>query len=475
MPIVDTDLIESPAWWLHRLGSRLLAADRRNRLDMLDAWYSGYPPLPSSAENIRDAYKWFQESARTNFAELITEAPRDRMRPVGIRTGADGDETGDARAWDIWRETGLDVEHSEVHRMMLSLGDGYVITGRDSDTEELLITAEDPREVITEHDPRNQRRIRAALKLYRDEVQALDFAYLYLPGELHVAVRDAPSSGLTVVGGTPFDARSWDWAPELAAGDIPAGLMPVVRFRNRRGVGEFEPHLPLLRRINHGILQRMTVAALQAFRQRAIKGLPERDAAGAVVDYADVFSADPGAMWQLPEGVEMWESGQVDLTPIMNSIRSDVEHLASVTKTPMHMLIPAGENQSAEGAAKSTESLVYKVEDRRLRAGDGWSQVMSNAFRWLGEDERADPFKLSVIWAPAERYSLAERYDAAVKGQAAGVPWRTIMIDILQMDPQQVDRMAADRVQDAVMESLRAPVVPPAAETAAVPGDSAPV
>jgi hypothetical protein len=60
---------------------------------------------------------------------------------------------------------------------------------------------------------------------------------------------------------------------------------------------------------------------------------------------------------------------------------------------------------------------------------------------------------MEVLWAPPERFSLAERYDAASKAQAAGVPWHTVMTDILQFSPQQVERMAGERSADALINA----------------------
>lgn len=471
MPIEEIDVPGSDGWWLNRLARRLLDKARQDRLNLLDDWYKGCPPLPIVGDNVARAYNAFQEHARSNFAELITEAPRDRMVPVGIRTGVDGDETGDLEAWNMWRGAGLPVESAEVHRMMLAMGDAFVITGPPEDGSSVpVITAEDPRQVVTEHDPRHQRRVLSALKMFRDDVSGRDLAYLYFPGRVRVAFR-AFRAGTSVASQPKlsFSPRSWEWDEELS-GALPDGLMPVTRFRNRRGVGEFEPHLPLLRRINHQILQRMTIATLQAFRQRGIKGLPEKDpATGKVIDYNDVFSADPGALWQLPEGVEMWESGQVDLTPILSAVRADVEHLAAVTRRPMHMLMPAGENQSAEGAAKSTEGLVYLVEDRRLRTDVCWCTVVSNGFRYLEDEDRSDPTQLSIIWAPAERFSLTQKADAAVKAKAADMPWRWRATHIWQIPPDEVNRLAGDRASDAILESLRVPAAAATADPAGQP------
>jgi hypothetical protein len=83
---------------------------------------------------------------------------------------------------------------------------------------------------------------------------------------------------------------------------------------------------------------------------------------------------------------------------------------------------------------------------------------MALAFLFAGDEVRARRGDMEVIWAPPERFSLAERYDAASKAQAAGVPWRTVMSDVLQYSPQQVTRMEAERVGDALLLPEPAPV-----------------
>jgi hypothetical protein len=245
-------------------------------------------------------------------------------------------------------------------------------------------------------------------------------------------------------------------------------VVPVVGLPNRetlsdrregqgRSWGEFEPHRAILDRINYTILNRLEIATMQAFRQRGIKGVPTHDAQGNEVDYDDVFAADPGALWLLPDTAEVWESGQVDLGPIRQALRDDVQDLAAVTRTPLFYLTPDATNGSAEGASLAREGLVFKTADRIVQASEAWEQVMSLAFLFAGDEARARRGDMEALWAPPERFSLAERYDAASKAQAAGVPWRAVMTDVLQFSPQQVDRMEADRATDAF---LAAPISP---------------
>ena len=49
------------------------------------------------------------------------------------------------------------------------------------------------------------------------------------------------------------------------------------------------------------MLQRMTIATIQAFKQRAFKGLPKTDPdTGEEIDYDSIFTADPGAGLEHP-------------------------------------------------------------------------------------------------------------------------------------------------------------------------------
>jgi hypothetical protein len=56
--------------------------------------------------------------------------------------------------------------------------------------------------------------------------------------------------------------------------------------------------------------------------------------------------------------------GQVDLGPVRQAIRDDVQDLAAVTRTPLFYLTPDAANGSAEGASLAREGLVFKTEDR---------------------------------------------------------------------------------------------------------------
>jgi hypothetical protein len=461
MAIPDFEIVGSPGWWLSRLFLNLQDKNRRQRLTELDQRYRGNPPLPEAADSARQIFYTFQKKSRTNFAQLVVSAVSERMNVSGFRTATDADETGDAEAGELWQRAGLDVTSADAHDLMLNMSECFIVVGEyDEDIAAPVVTVEDPRTMISAADPLAPRRMIAALKVLHDPLLKQDQAYLFLPGrffgpgqraQIRVATRDARTSGLHSL---PFNPRVWSWSDELS-GELTHPRIPVVRMLNKDAVGEYELHTDLLDRINHQTLQRMVIATMQAFRQRAVSGLPVVDENDREIDYSEVFTMDPAALWQLPDTAKMWESGQVDLTPILSAVKDDVTHLAAVTKTPMHMLSPAGVNQSAEGASLAREGLVFKTVDRINRTSHQWAQVMALCFLQSGDQQRADLSKIQTLWQPAERLSFAERADAASKA-ANDIPRRSRLIHIWQFTPAVADRMMSEWEEEQLVAAAAA-------------------
>jgi hypothetical protein len=151
--------------------------------------------------------------------------------------------------------------------------------------------------------------------------------------------------------------------------------------------------------------------------------------------------------------VDIWESQQVDLGPIRQAIIDDERALSAVAGVPLYRFSPDAAAGSAEGASLQREGLVFKAIDRITQASESLEAVMSLAFLFAGDSTRANRRDMEVIWAPPDRVTLAEKYDAAVKAQAAGETWRSTMQDVLGKTPQQIARMEAERVAEAFLNA----------------------
>lgn len=454
---INADPVGSPGWWLRRLYNMLGNKQRRDRLETLRRYRIGDPPPPRGADAARESYESSVKKARTNFAELIVACLAERITPVGFATGRDNDETGDEIVGAMWERAGMDVESSALQDMVLTYGEAYMIVGdQDEETGAPVVTAEDPRFVVGDPDPANPRRLRAALKLVYDDTTNEDRAYLYMPGAVYVARR---SRGLMEPNptGEPrspilyFEPNSWDWDNDRS-GRLTHGRMPVVRFtNNREATGEFESHLDILDRINHQTLQCMVIGTMQAFRVRAVINLPDKDPdTKQEIDYSDVFRLDPGSIWQLPADTKLWESETTDLRPILDAIKDDLTRLAAATRTPLHMLHPAGANQSASGADLQREGIVFKADTRIKRWKHSYAMVASLMLLVMGDVERADLSKLEARFASTQRLSLTERADAAAKA-VNDMPVKTRLVRIWGLAPDEAERVMSELADEKLL------------------------
>jgi hypothetical protein len=473
---------QSPGWWLDVLSKQLAA--KRPRFKLLDDHFRGRPPLVNGSPNERTVFYRFQRIARTNLAALIVQARRERIAARAIRTAAtsDRDQGGDPAAWGLYTGNGFEVGMSNLTRQMGVFGETYLANGLAASGPR--ISVEDPRQTIAACDPLTGEPI-AALKLFHDFLSDQDYALLWLQGGLrYVAVK---SRKLTVprqdfAEGPPpptevrFSSTAFTFLPfadEIGEGvetpavtseRYPLQEVPVTRIENQDGVGVFELHTDLLDRINHTILQRVVIATLQAFRQRGIEtppdseGLPDYDIQGNKIDYNDIFSADPGALWRMPPGAKIWESAEGTLQGILSSVKDDVLHLAAVTQTPLFMFLPDAANQSAAGANAQVEGLVFGVQAWHRLIGRGLARALSLAFKMSSDDTRADMSRIAIDWEPAARPSLTDQ--ATADSLAQSLTWEQKQTIIWQQNPQEVAIARAQRAQDAMLAAAVNPAPP---------------
>lgn len=465
----------SDLWWLRTLtrkyrekpkgpasskvgNSRRCEFDRDEWLNMLWNRLTGDTPLLGVNDRYAKATKEFMRLTRTNYAATVVGAVQDRTALVGARSAADSDADGDTTFRRFIEANG--TFFADALTYAYTMGQGAVVIGDPQEGEKFATaTAEDPRQVVWSADPVRPTKVRAALKLYRDDDLRAHVAHLFLPPnpdapkgtvEAKYRVRVAYRGGL-VFTGSRFAATDWEWQEDLS-GPLDDAVqdfgIPVVPLVNRWGLGEFEPVIDLLDRIHNDIADTLWTQKYQTFLQRALIGkLPSHDKAGNPIDYDDIFSADPGALWRMPEGAEIWESKQADLAGLLSIRKADLLELSATTQTPMFMFTPDATGQSAEGADVAREGSVNKARDRIHRLTPAANRIARLALAYSGEVAAAKG-EIQPMWAPVREYTLAQRSTAAVAGRNSGVPVRSILSDLWQFDPTTVARMEKERSTD---------------------------
>lgn len=451
------EFVQPPDWWFEflmnkfdaplprepRASSQNTPNTRRERLDLLMDYYIGDPPLPFISDQYRGTFEQVMRKARSNYATMAVDVMTDRSVLQGVSTEADNDADGDDTARQIQEASGFMAVQRDVQTYLFTMGEAYVtiVPPLDGVQDAVpMMIAEDPRRCVGQVNPVNPNQLMAAIKVYDDELRDSQVALMFVDNQKFTFRREEGQYS------TSFNVDQWTQeSAEPVQGVELFGGTPVVRFQNKLALGEFEPHLDVLDRIMDGILQRIVIQWYQSFRQRAIKG--DLDGGADYTDdddsnnliralgdtsITDVFQADPGALWVVPEGVDFWESNQADLTPLIMAIRDDVKEFASATRTPLHLITPDAANGSAEGASLMREGLVDKITDRQARQTPGWLQAFRVAFAMSGQETRAAGMRL--LWGKIERNSLQMKADAMSKTTGILSRKRQV-IEIFEMDP----------------------------------------
>lgn len=481
--MIDASVPGSPGWWMLRLG-KALAADT-TRLIKLGQYAVGDHHLPEGDRRYRELFRILQRKARTNFVGLVQSSVQERLKVVGFRAGGGASDQTDDAAWQVWQASSMDGESGICHRDMTVYGRAYTMVGPPPKAGGLpVITVESPLQMMHAYNPHNRRELRAALKVYTDELQGPNiFAVLYLPDGIHYAKTNDSAPTPTVA---PFftspgsDAAGerlskatgnvasltdlWTagaWEIDTASGQDGAdaneiGVVPVVPFINRpdvsrMGFGEFEDLIDIQDRMNLAMLDRLVISKMQAYRQRWAKGVSDTDENG---NPQDQFTPGVDLLWSVEdENASFGDFEQADLSGVLAAIDSDINHMAAISRTPPHYLIGKVVNASGDALKAAETGLASKAGDRQTEAGESWEQT--NRIAGLYQDRDVGP-DAEVIWADAEARSTLELAAAAVQMGTAGVPWRQRMV-VLGFSPQEIMRMDAERASDALLGALAAP------------------
>lgn len=420
------------------------------RIVRLRDYSSGRAPLPEMGENLRASWEAFQRKACTDLGGLAINSLANRIVPNSIRIGGTDDSDAVRAARRIWRDNRMDSVIADAVHDYLAVSVGYLVIGSGSDGT-AVVTREIPEQFIALTDPARPWIVVAALKVWRDALGGVDYAYVWVRGQGQLYERPSRLDNKQII------VRAFGAWVRNAPPDMFEGRPPVVVLDRREGF--IEPHTGVIDRINLGKLHRLVITAMQAFRQRALKvkdgmgGRPagEDDDENAV-DLAVVFEPAPGALWELPEGWEVWESEQTDIRPLLEGEKSDARDFSAVTQTPISVFIPAGENQSAEGAAQASAGQVFQANNEITRIKPSIAVALVYALRVEGVDLGEDTVEIGFV--PADRISVSEKYNAAAQAKNAGESWKSIARNILGYTPDQIAQDAADRAEEMLQQFM---------------------
>lgn len=421
-------------------------------------------------------YAALRQLGVVNLARRISESVTDRQQPNGFRK-VDDSSLKDTDADTMAKQCGLSFlfrRHLAPDKGDYGCSFGYVVENNGkrylkalSPWECWMSEDEDSAMLYTFSGRETRERI-SLFRIVRNDSGDATEVYsrtAYRDGERTVtSLKD-----ISAVAKLAEDKQSWDpgtnWSWEDSGKRtydyaLECESLPIVRLSTIDGMGLFEPYIPMLKRIDREVFDRMCITMMQAFRQRAIIGeLPqtysEDDAevlegtaeVGDPIDNSKRLAIGPAAMWQLPDGVEIWESQTADTQSLQNLINSDVKQLASASGIPLDILSPDVQG-SANGAELKRETLKFKVSTMNELDAEAIVRMIRMAMILDGNKDAADG-DFEMVWKPMDSTSSLEQAQTGqLLYQSGLMARRTVLTHRLGFTAQDVAEDDMNRMAD---------------------------
>lgn len=428
MPLSATDA----AGRAQELADRQFA--ERAELDVLRRYWTGTQRLPMVIPSDAPAeVREMARKARVNVISIVVDSLTQALFMDGFR--ARDEETGDdvtVPVWQAWRANRMNKRQAGVHRAAAAYGWAYtaVIPG-------------EPVPVIRTVSPR------LMTAMYAGDSDWPRFALEKRPLTGDWRLYDAEAV-------YPLARNDNGWS--LLRDPLVHGLgyTPVIRFRdvedldleddadpdNLRGfstnetrlvAGQVAPLIPLQDQINLTSFSLKVAEWYGAFRQRwAIGWTPAKAAEKMLAAGSQFWTFDEN-----PDEMQLGEFGQSDLTGYLNSREAALKYAATLSQTPVHELVGALVNMSAEALAAAEAGKDRKVDERKTGFGESWEQT----FQAVG----------GLMGVPIPDSSQAIWRDTSARAFAATVDGLGKLVQMLGIPPEEL----WDRIPGATQQDVR--------------------
>ena len=435
---------DDPQYWIRFLGSAL--TQRWQDHKVYDDYYRGEHRLPLGPTAATHVYRRLLRESRSNWAELLVDAVNERLRVEGFRWS--GTEGADLAVWqDLWQSNDLDARSDEVHVESLVWGYAYALVWPNDDGS-IKITAEHPAEVITYAPASDRHYTTMALKRWQD-----DWGHWH--ANLYTSEAIYKFTAAKTGGSPPVTWNQREVSTEKWPLPNPYGVIPIVEFPNNPrmltgGRSELSGgQIDIMDRINETIFNRMLAAQFAAFRQKWVTGMEiPRDPETGQAKEPFKVAVDRLWMTENPDA-KFGEFSEATLVNYISAAEADIQHLAAISRTPAHYLLPHGPMPSGEALKAAETGLVAKVRRRQRFFGESWETMLRLALLMQGDD-RATDTSCETIWADPETRSEAQVADALVKLAQIGVP-AEMLWQRYGFSPQEIERMRKQRSDEALL------------------------
>ncbi|MFF8589946.1 phage portal protein [Streptomyces sp. NPDC015220] len=419
-----------------------LLSDRYN-LALRDAYFNGEQlvrdlgiSIPPQLRGLHTVIGW---------PRIGVEALEQRLDLEAFRW-ADGSDA--AELSEIADANDLFDEASLAHLDALTYGREYLAVGSaDGDDAPPLITVESPLDMTLQWDARLRMGTAALRECQPDWLGGSTddkMIVLYLPDQTVYAVPNEQGTGWVVV---DRDIHN-------------LGVVPVIRMANRQrtadrvGRSEITPEVMSITDAACRRLMGMEVAA-------EFFGAPQRYILGASESAFQDAEGNAKSAWETYIGrvlaLERDEDGQVpavgqfaahDPTAMTRIIDLYARIMATQLGLPPHMLGYTSDNPASADAIRSSEAMLVKKAERRIRRfGASWREAMRLAL-WVRHGEAPDKTRrIETVWRNPATPTLAAQVDAVTKLVTTGIlpADSDVALEMAGLTEEQRQRVAADR------------------------------
>lgn len=469
MPLV------APAPILSQLKAHCAEMDRRAKsIKVNELYMDGEDPLAKatqeSSKRSDGIFGLLADLSRENYAAAPVRASLERLEQTGFRWGS-ADAT--KQAWEIHQRNEMATEGRLTMETALVNGRGFEIVWDETGDGKADITVESPLNVVVEYEPGSRHRRIAATRRWQDS-DGRWYATLFRSDNLWKFVGPDKHSG---------DGAPDEWQPHETAGEPwplpnPLGVVPVVEHpvgrklrvakahQARFGVveGEFEPHLPLIDRIQFTTFCGLAGVSWSGFQTLALFGVKRRfekkeDGSDDLSKPLPPFEYAPGVVVHFEEdkdSAELQTLPAADAKAFLEHASNYIGRYASLARMPLYKVDSQKiVNIGAEGLRMLDDGYIAKLSDHARLLGAARVESTRLALLVEGNTEAANFAGAETVWADLEVTTLAAKGDAFSKLTGSGVPWQVAADVALGMSPTAIAEMAA------LIAASPAPVAPP--------------
>jgi hypothetical protein len=222
--------------------------------------------------------------------------------------------------------------------------------------------------------------------------------------------------------------RVEDWE-YVSTTEHDVGVPPFVKYTNMtdldgRHTGEIEPFIPLAKRIDQSLFDRLIVQRFGAWKVRFITGLQRPGNMSEQEYQTSLLKMKINDF--LVATSDKTKFGTLDETQLDGFIKgrdADIRDLSAVLQVPPYMFLGLSANMQAESLAAARSALMAKSAERRETWGESHEQLFRVTAKIRGNPEEMRAYDMECKWRDTEVRPLSQAADALAKlaGQV-GVP-----------------------------------------------------